>query len=183
MEIPVVLGICGSLRVSSLNRRLLELATEELDGVEWRIARIRGIPPYDADVEARGIPPSVATLKEEIARADVVVIATPEYNHSIPGVLKNALDWASRPAGRSPFAGKPVLMMAAAPGKGGARRALDHLDQVLRSMDADPLPGALSVPRARDQLDGGDAERELRSRLRSALAELPLRVAQPAATR
>lgn len=177
MKIPTVLGICGSLRMESLNRRLLEMATEELPAVDWRLARIRGIPPYDADVEARGLPPAVATLKDEIASADAVVIATPEYNYSVPGVLKNALDWASRPAGRSPFAGKPVLMMAAAPGGGGARRALDHLDQILRSMDAEPVSDVVSVAHARRQLGEGADTGDLRRRLRAALATLPIGVA------
>ena len=181
MSIPTVLGICGSLRMESLNRRLLEAATDALPDVDWTIARIRGIPPYDADVEARGIPPAVAQLKDQIAEADAVVIATPEYNHSIPGVLKNAIDWASRPAMRSPFVGKPVVMLAASPGRGGGRRALDHLRQVLESMDAAQLPIEVSVASARDRLRADGADDALRQELERALESLPIERRAPAA--
>ncbi|CAN5484849.1 NAD(P)H-dependent FMN reductase [soil metagenome] len=174
MSIPRVLGIAGSLRVDSYNRRLLEAATDALPDVDWTIARIRGIPPYDADVEARGIPPAAAQLKDQIAAADAVVIATPEYNHSIPGVLKNAIDWASRPGMRSPFVGKPVLMLAASTGRGGARRALDHLRQVLDSMDADPLPTEVSVASVRGRFADGEPDADLRNELRAALERLPV---------
>jgi chromate reductase len=174
MTIPRILGICGSLRAGSYNRRLLEAATEALPDADWTIARIRGIPPYDADIEARGLPPAVDRLKGEIEAADAIVIATPEYNHSIPGVLKNAIDWASRPAMRSPFVGKPVLMMAATTGGGGARRALDHLRQVLESMDASPLRTEVSVAKARDRFTDGSPDADLRVELRTALRELPI---------
>jgi chromate reductase len=174
MKIPRILGICGSLRVGSLNRRLLEAATDALHDADWALARIRGIPPYDADIEARGLPPAVDRLKAEIEAADAIVIATPEYNHSIPGVLKNAIDWASRPAMRSPFVGKPVLMLAATTGRGGARRALDHLRQVLESMDAAPLAVEVSVARARDRFINGVPDEDLRAELRAALGQLPM---------
>ena len=147
---------------------------EAFPDADWTIARIRGIPPYDADIEARGLPPAVDRLKAEIEAADAIVIATPEYNHSIPGVLKNAIDWASRPAMRSPFVGKPVLMLAATTGGGGARRALDHLRQVLQSMDASPLPSEVSVARARDRFTDGEPDADLRAELRAALRQLPV---------
>jgi chromate reductase, NAD(P)H dehydrogenase (quinone) len=174
MSIPRVLGICGSLRLGSYNRRLLEAATDALPDVEWTIARLRGIPPYDSDLEARGIPPAVQQLKDQIEAADAIVIATPEYNHSISGVLKNAIDWASRPAMSSPFVGKPVLMMGASPGKGGARRALDHLRQVIESMNAEPLATVVSVPSVRSRMADGVLDEELVGELRAALEELPL---------
>ena len=183
MTLPKILGICGSLRIDSYNRRLLEAATEALPDAEWTIARIRGIPPYDADLEARGLPPAVDRLKMEISEADAVVIATPEYNHSIPGVLKNAIDWASRPAMRSPFVDKPVLMLAATTGRGGAKRALGHLRQVLDSMEASPLSTEVSVARARDRFTDGAPDRELRAELRAALGELPIRVPNAAVIR
>ena len=183
MTLPRILGICGSLRIDSYNRRLLEAATEALPDAEWTIARIRGIPPYDGDLEARGLPPAVDRLKMEISEADAVVIATPEYNHSIPGVLKNAIDWGSRPAMRSPFAGKPVLMLAATTGRGGAKHALNHLRQVLESMDASPLSTEVSVARARDRFIDGVSDAELRAELRAALGELPIRSPAPALTR
>jgi chromate reductase, NAD(P)H dehydrogenase (quinone) len=181
MSIPRVLGIVGSLRSGSYNRRLLEAATEALPDVDWTIARLRGIPPYDADIETRGIPPAVAQLKDQLEAADAVVIVTPEYNHSVPGVLKNALDWASRPAMRSPFVGKPVLMMGASPGRGGARQALDHLHQVLASMDARPLDEVVSVARAPNRFIDREPDAELRRELRDALDRLPIRRGEPVA--
>lgn len=180
MSIPRVLGIAGSLRSDSYNRRLLEAATEALPDADWQIARLRGIPPYDADIEARGMPPAVANLKSQVADADAIVIATPEYNHSIPGVLKNAIDWASRPAMRSPFVGKSVLMIGASTGRGGARRALDHLRQVLESMDAQPLPEVVSVAAARDRFVNGQPDEALQRELRDALQQLPVRSVVPA---
>lgn len=176
MNIPKVLGIAGSLRTESYNRRLLEAATEALPDADWTIARIRGIPPFDADVEARGLPPAVERLKEQIAEADAVVIATPEYNHSIPGVLKNAIDWASRPAMRSPFVGKPVVLLGASPGRGGARRALDHLRQVIESMDAEPMPEQLSVAGVQKRVEGNGFDPELTDELRRVMSQ----VRQPA---
>ena len=174
MSIPRVLGICGSLRLGSYNRRLLEAATAALADVDWTIARLRGIPPYDSDIEGRGVPPSVQQLKDQIEAADAIVIATPEYNHSIPGLLKNAIDWASRPAMSSPFVGKPVLMMAASPGRGGALRALTHLSEVLESMGAVPLPDVVSVPSVRLRIVDGVPDEALAQELRDALAGLPL---------
>ena len=131
MSIPRVLGICGSLRLDSYNRRLLEAATEALPDVDWTIARIRGIPPYDSDIEARGVPPSVQQLKDQIEAADAIVIATPEYNHSIPGVLKNAIDWASRPYGKNAFDGKPTAAIGTAMGNIGTAAAQQHLRSIL----------------------------------------------------
>lgn len=117
-----VLGLCGSLRAASLNRMALRLAGElmpasmKLDVAEWR-----ELPFFDGDVLAQGLPPAVAALRERVRRADAVLIATPEYNYSIPGGLKNVLDWLSR-GDDQPFAGKPVAILSASPGPlGGAR--------------------------------------------------------------
>jgi chromate reductase len=182
MAILRVLGIAGSLRQGSYNRRLLEAATEALTDADWTIARLRGIPPYDADVEERGNPPSVVQLKDQIEAADALVIATPEYNHSIPGVLKNAIDWASRPAHRSPLVGKPVVMLGASPGRGGARRALQHLRQVLESTDAMPLPHELSVASVRDRLEDGSFDAALADELCEVLGQLQRTDVMAAAT-
>lgn len=118
-----VIGIAGSLRKHSYNAALLraaaELAPPEL---ELEIASLRDIPLYDADLEAEhGIPEPVRALKDRIAAADGLVFATPEYNASIPGVAKNAIDWLSRPASdiAKVFGGKPLAMMGATPGPGG----------------------------------------------------------------
>ena len=107
-----VLGITGSLRRDSYNHALLREAAERLPaGVELvEFERLAEIPPYDADLEELGVPEPVEALREAIRESDGVLVATPEYNHSIPGVLKNALDWASRPAGKSAMNGKPAAV-------------------------------------------------------------------------
>ncbi|HWT90730.1 MAG TPA: NADPH-dependent FMN reductase, partial [Solirubrobacterales bacterium] len=117
-----VLGISGSLRRDSLNHALLREAAERLPaGAELvEFERLREIPPYDADLEAFETPAAVAELREAMREADAVLVATPEYNHSIPGVLKNALDWASRPAGKSVFRDKPVVVLGSSTGLFGA---------------------------------------------------------------
>lgn len=118
-----IVGLSGSLRAGSYNSALLQ-AAKNLTPAEATldIASIRGIPLYDGDEEAAtGVPPAVAALKDRIAAADGLLLVTPEYNHSIPGVFKNAIDWLSRPAsdiGRV-FRDKPVAIIGATPGMGG----------------------------------------------------------------
>lgn len=126
-----VLGIAGSLRSGSYNRVLLR-ATQELAPGHMQITLfdLAPIPPYNSDVEAQGEPASVVALKSAIREADAVLIATPEYNRSIPGVVKNALDWASRPPTRSVLDGKPVAVMGASTGSFGTVRAQAHLQQL-----------------------------------------------------
>lgn len=125
-----VLGISGSLRQNSTNTGLLRAAQELLpEGMTLEIYDIRGIPLYDNDVFVQGIVESVQRFKDRISAADALLIATPEYNHSIPGVLKNALDWASRPPKESPFSGKPLAIMGAG-GVMGTIRAQNHLRQI-----------------------------------------------------
>ena len=177
MSIPRIVGIAGSLRVGSYNRRLLEAATEELADADWTIARLRAIPPYDADIEARGLPPAVALLKDQLTDCDAVVIATPEYNRSVPGLLKNAIDWVSRPAHRSPLVGKPVVLMGASPGRGGAGKALDHLRNVLEATDADVLPGALSVARVKSRFTESGPDDSLRAEIREVVSQVRVPVA------
>jgi chromate reductase len=120
-----VLGIPGSLRDGSFNRALLRTAIELApDGMTITIFDdLAAIPPYNADVEAHGDPPAVAAFKSAIAAADALLIATPEYNYGVPGVLKNAIDWASRPPGKSVLNGKPAAIMGATPGATGTARA------------------------------------------------------------
>jgi chromate reductase len=135
-----ILGIAGSLRESSYNRALLRAARELLpEGVELVEHDLRDLPFYDGDVEAAGDPESVVALKEAIREADALLIATPEYNRGVPGVLKNAVDWASRPALASPLTGKPVAIMGASTGRGGTARAQEQLRSALEFSRANVL--------------------------------------------
>jgi chromate reductase, NAD(P)H dehydrogenase (quinone) len=127
-----LLGIAGSLRQGSHNRALLRAARESLPvGVALEEFDLRDLPPYDGDVEAAGDPETVTALKDAIRAADGLLIATPEYNRGVPGVLKNAIDWASRPPLASPLAGKPVAIMGASTGLGGTARAQEQLRSAL----------------------------------------------------
>jgi chromate reductase, NAD(P)H dehydrogenase (quinone) len=127
-----ILGIAGSLREGSYNRSLLRAARELLpQGVELVDFDLRSLPLYDGDVEAAGDPEAVVALKEAIRDADALLIATPEYNRGVPGVLKNAIDWASRPTLASPLAGKPVAIIGASTGRGGTARAQEQLRAAL----------------------------------------------------
>jgi chromate reductase len=127
-----VCGIAGSLRQASYNRALLRAAqTLAPEGMQVVVCDLSLIPFYNADQDGEVKPEPVVALKEAINRADALLFVTPEYNHSIPGVLKNAIDWASRPAGRSPLAGKPAAIMGASQGVWGTVRAQAHLRQVL----------------------------------------------------
>jgi len=133
-----LIGISGSLRQGSYNSSLLRSAVGLMpERAELRIATIRGIPLYDGDVEAsEGIPAPVATLKDAIAAADGLVLATPEYNNSIPGVFKNAIDWLSRPASdiQRVFGGKPVALVGASPGGFGTILSQSAWLPVLRTL-------------------------------------------------
>lgn len=132
-----ILGIAGSLRQGSYNRRLLDVAASLLPAdATLEIFDLHGIPLYNQDVERAGLPEPVRAMKEAVRRADAVLIATPEHNWSIPGVLKNALDWVSRPPGDNPFRGKPVAIMGASTGLMGTVRAQLHLRQVLAYLEA-----------------------------------------------
>jgi chromate reductase len=126
-----VAGICGSLREGSLNKGLLRAAVELAPaGMEIQIYTWLGdIPPYNDDVFQKGDPEPVADLKKFIGDADAILISTPEYNYGVPGVLKNAIDWASRPAGKSALNRKPAAIMGCSPGLGGTIRAQHALRQ------------------------------------------------------
>src|SRR5690606_5488758 len=124
-----VVGIAGSLRKGSYNRGLLRAAQELLpEGVTLDVCELHGIPVFSEDDE-KDPPQAVVDLKQRIRAADAVLIATPEYNYSIPGGLKNAIDWASRPYGDSAWLGKPVAIMGASIGRLGSARAQYHLRQ------------------------------------------------------
>lgn len=144
-----VLGITGSLRRDSYNQALLREAAERLPaGAELvEFEHLREIPPYDADLETE-TPAAVAELRRAMRETDAVLIATPEYNHSIPGVLKNALDWASRPAGQSALTGKPAAVIGASTGMFGAVWAQAETRKVLSALGGRVVEGELPVARA-----------------------------------
>src|SRR5258707_15020459 len=134
-----VLAICGSLRAGSYNRAALRTAIElRPPGMTIETADISTFPLYNEDVRAQGFPPPVETLRRQIAAADALLFVTPEYNYSMSGVLKNAIDWASRPPDQ-PFAGKPVAIMGAAAGMAGSGRAQLHLRHSCVFLDMHPL--------------------------------------------
>lgn len=130
------LGIAGSLRAGSYNRALLRAASERLpDGMSLRIFDLRGIPLYNQDLELGGFPAPVTELHDAIRGADALLLAVPEYSYSMSGVMKNALDWAARPPGKSPLAGKPGAILGASQGLYGTARAQAHLRQVCHAAD------------------------------------------------
>lgn len=154
-----ILGIAGSLRAGSLNSQLLRVAAEELPGdVELEIYEgLAEVPPYDQDIEDLS-PGPVEALRAAIAGADAVLVATPEYNGSIPGQLKNALDWVSRPAGESALRGKPAAVIGASPGSFGGIWAQRELKKVLGLMGARVLDSELPVAKADRRLEQPDPE-------------------------
>jgi chromate reductase, NAD(P)H dehydrogenase (quinone) len=171
-----VLGISGSLRRDSLNSALLRAAAERLPaGVELvELDRLREVPPYDEDVETAGTPAVVEELRAAVRNADAVLIATPEYNSSIPGQLKNALDWVSRPAGQSALSGKPAAVVGASTGMFGAVWAQAELRKVLGAMGGRVIEAELPVGHAKELLVNGRLELspEQSEHLEEILAEL-----------
>lgn len=156
METIAICGIAGSLRKGSYNRALLraarELAPEDME-IEI-FDRVSQIPLFDQDVEDRGDPEAVTALKRAIADADGLLLVTPEYNHGVPGVMKNVVDWASRPPRKSSMDGKPTGIMGATPGMTGTARAQSMLRQSLVFTNSPALlqPEVL-VARAREKFD------------------------------
>jgi chromate reductase len=134
-------GFAGSLRRESFNRALLAAARELAPvGMTIDVIEIGQLPFYNADVEREGDPMSVVKFKTTLQEGDGVLIATPEFNAGIPGVLTNAIDWASRLPGRAPLTGKPVALLGASPGQIGTARAQVHLRQLLDHIHARVLP-------------------------------------------
>jgi chromate reductase len=149
-----VLGISGSLRRESHNRRLLLEAAELLRaGVELELFDgLKAVPPYDEDDDVEEAPEAVTVLREAIAGADAVLFATPEYNGSVPGQLKNAIDWASRPRGAASLLGKPVAVIGASTGSFGGVWAQAELRKVLGTAGARVVRNEVAVPRAHKRL-------------------------------
>ncbi|MCA3245791.1 MAG: NAD(P)H-dependent oxidoreductase [Azospirillum sp.] len=160
-----ILGIAGSLRAKSYNKALLAHAAKAApEGVTVEIFDLRPIPFFDEDLEAQGYPEPVARLHAAVAAADGVLIATPEYNSGIPGVLKNALDWMSRPPGSASAAGKPVALMGASPGSMATGRAQASVAPVLLGMGMLPLTGAgVAIPNAGTAFDASGALTDARA--------------------
>lgn len=159
-----ILAVAGSLREESVNRRLVRLAARLApDGVELvEFDSLAAVEPYDEDTEAGGFPPGAAAFARAIRAADGILIATPEYNGSVPGQLKNALDWVSRPDGHiagtglaaSALYGMPVAVASASSGQFGAVWARDELAKVLRTQGARPIvEPSVTVPTAHEAFD------------------------------
>ena len=173
-----ILAVSGSLRAASHNTQLLraaiEAAPEDVELELWE--GIGDLPLYDQDLEHRELPPSVRRLREEWAAADAILFATPEYNGSIPGGLKNAVDWASRPVGEGALRNKTVAVVGASTGQFGAMWAQADLRKVLGVAGARVVGDELPVTRATERFDaqGRLLDGELFDRLRLTLEHLAL---------
>jgi chromate reductase, NAD(P)H dehydrogenase (quinone) len=171
-----ILGIAGSLRRDSYNRRLLLEAAELLPrGTELELfEELKAVPPYDEDDDVEDPDPAVTRLRRAIAEADAILIATPEYNASVPGQLKNAIDWASRPVGAGALFGKAVAVIGASTGTFGAVWAQAELRKVLGTAGARVVEGDLPVSYAHRRLaeNGRLLDGELQERLAAILDAL-----------
>jgi chromate reductase len=171
-----ILGISGSLRHASWNTKLLRAASEvlppDVDLELWD--GLKAVPPYDEDDDVQPAPASVRALRDAISGADAVLFATPEYNWSVPGVLKNAIDWASRPLASNPLRNKPVAVIGASTGAFGAVWSQAELRKVLSATGARVLEHELAVGHAPSRFDdeGRLADGELREQLGEVLAAL-----------
>jgi NAD(P)H-dependent FMN reductase len=166
-----LLGLSGSLRRHSFNTGLLRAAAEEMpDGARLEIGSIADVPLYNGDVEADGIPASVARLKQQAAAANGLLLVTPEYNNGIPGVFKNVIDWMSRPSSDIArlFGGKPVGVIGTSPGRFGTLSAQTAWLPVLRTLEADHWSGGRLIvseagklfdPSSGDLMDGSTKAR------------------------
>jgi len=168
-----LLGISGSLRRASFNTALLRAAMPLAPaGVEFSVGTIEGIPLYNADVEKEGVPDAVRVLKEQVAAADGVILFTPEYNNSMPGVFKNAIDWVSSSMTGAPnvFAGRAFALAGTSPGNFGTILSQDAWLAVFRTLGADLWSGKrLMLPKANSlfDMDGMLIDEEAKKRLAS----------------
>ena len=172
-----IVGIAGSLRAASYNRGLLRAAQNVAPaGMTITICDLAAIPLYDADVEARGDPKPAAELKAAVREADALLIAVPEYNYGMSGVLKNAIDWLSRPPDRSVLHRKPAALMGASPGMTGTARAQLQLRQTFVFTQTAVMmpPPEILVAYAHEKFDAGGqlTDEDTRARLRSLLEAL-----------
>lgn len=183
-----ILGISGSLRRNSYNTALLR-AGAELVGSDVELELwdgLKAVPPYDEDDDTDEAPAAVARVRAAVARADAVLFATPEYNSSVPGQLKNAIDWLSRPLATNPLRNKPVAVVGASSGMFGAVWAQAELRKVLAATGARVLEGedAVGVTHAPSRFDGEGRllDDEIRDRLRELLDELAAAARERAGT-
>jgi chromate reductase len=170
-----VLGLSGSLRKDSYNTKLLHAAARLLpEGAELELwDRLKEVPPYDEDDDVEPTPAVVAALRAAIAGADALLIATPEYNSSIPGQLKNALDWVSRPLAKNPLRGKPVAVVGASAGAFGAVWSQAELRKVLGAMGGRVVEEGVAVGHAPTRFEGDHlVDTELREQLAEVVAAL-----------
>jgi chromate reductase len=150
-----ILGVAGSLRAASYNAALLRAAQALApDGMTIEVFDLHPVPLYDADLEAQGDPQGVAAFKAAIRAADGVLFATPEYNHGVPGVMKNAIDWASRPPRGAALDAKPVGIIGASPGATGSARGQSQLRQAFEFTNSYCMPQPeILVFRAHEKID------------------------------
>ena len=169
-----IVGISGSLRSESHNSRLLRAAAELLPpGAELEMAGFGDLPVFSEDLETDPAPPAVRGFRDAIAAADAVVVSTPEYNASIPGGLKNAIDWASRPFQDNPFRGKPVLVIGASTGLFGAVWAQAEVRKVLNHIGAEVVDSELPVGHAHEAIgESGLSDPGISTELERQLADL-----------
>jgi chromate reductase len=151
-----ILGFAGSLRAGSYNRALLRAAVELAPGdMAIEVFDLIEVPLYNGDVEAQGDPEGVARFKQAMRDADGVLMVTPEYNHGVPGVMKNAVDWASRPPKGAPLEHKPVGIIGASPGMTGSARGQSQLRQAFEFTNSYCMPQPeILVFRAHEKFDG-----------------------------
>jgi len=168
-----ILAVSGSLRLESHNTQLLRAAASAApEGVEVELwDGVRDLPLYDQDLESGPLPESVVRLREDWSGADAILFATPEYNGSVPGALKNAVDWASRPKGDAALRNKDVAVIGASTGQFGAMWAQADLRKILGVAGARVAPVELAVPRAHEVRIGADLEGQLRELLETFAAE------------
>lgn len=171
-----LLGLSGSLRAGSLNRRLLEAAARSLpDGASIELsAHVAALPLFDEDLEVEPLPDAVQAFHAAIRNADGILVASPEYNGSLTGPLKNALDWASRPSGDAVLAGKPLAVVGASPSRFGAAWAQAETRRIADRIGARVVPLELPVARAPDAFtdDGDLRDPELAGRLQRLVTAL-----------
>ncbi|MEX0918013.1 MAG: NAD(P)H-dependent oxidoreductase [Candidatus Paceibacterota bacterium] len=175
-----IVGVVGSLRKESYNRKLMNAFMSSVpEGTTITEAPIAGLPLYNEDIESEAVPESVQAFKQAIEVADAIVIATPEYNRGVPGVLKNAVDWASRPDGENSFSGKTVLVVGASSGSIGAAVAQYDLKQSLLHLNATVLGQPefhLGTAGEKFAEDGTLTDERTQERIKSAIAALVARV-------